>query len=44
MEKYSSRMEVIEPEGEKNSTVHNTLGKDKISYQRVLHKVNQMLN
>jgi len=42
--KYSSRMEVIEPEGEKNSTVHNTLGKDKISYQRVLHKVNQMLN
>ena len=42
--KYSSRMEVIEPEGEKNSTVHNTLGKDKISYQRVLDKVNQMLN
>ena len=42
--KYSSRMEVIEPEGEKDSTVHNTLGKDKISYQRVLYKVNQMLN
>ena len=42
--KYSSRMSVIEPEGEKDSTVHDTLGKDKISFQRVLAKASRMLN
>jgi len=42
--KYSSRMSVIEPEGEKDSTVHDTLGKDKISFQKVLAKASQMLN
>ena len=42
--KYSSRMSVIEPEGEQNSTVHDTLGKDKISFQKVLAKASQMLN
>ena len=31
--KYSSRMTVVEPEGEKDSTTHNTLGKDKISFE-----------
>jgi heptosyltransferase-2 len=42
--KYSSRMSVIEPEGEQNSTVHDTLGKDKISFQKVLAKASRMLN
>jgi len=42
--KYSSRMSVIEPEGEKDSTVHDTLGKDKISFQKVLAKASRMLN
>ena len=41
--KYSSRMEVIEPEGEKNSTTHDTLGKNRISFEKVLAKANQML-
>ena len=41
--KYSSRMSVIEPEGEKDSTVHDTLGKDKISFQKVLAKASRML-
>jgi len=42
--KYSSRMIVIEPEGEKDSTTHDTLGKDKISFQEVLIKAKQILN
>ena len=42
--KYSSRMTVIEPEGEKDSTAHDTLGKDKISYLTVLAKASRMLN
>ena len=42
--KYSSRMSVIEPEGEKDSTVHDTLGKDNISFQKVLEKASRMLN
>ena len=42
--KYSSRMSVIEPEGEKDSTVHDTLGKDKISFQKVLAKASRMLD
>ena len=42
--KYSSRMTVIEPEGEKDSTAHDTLGKDKISFQKVLAKASRMLD
>ncbi len=41
--KYSSRMIVVEPEGEKNSTTHDTLGKDKISFTEVLAKANKIL-
>ena len=41
--KYSSRMSVVEPEGEKDSTTHDTLGKNKISFQRVLTKVKELL-
>ncbi len=42
--KYSKRMIVVEPEGEKNSTTHDTLGKDKISFQEVLTKASQILD
>ncbi len=42
--KYSSKINVIEPKGEKNSTTHNTLGKDKISFEEVLIKANQIVN
>ena len=41
--KYSSRMSVVEPEGLKNQTVHNTLGKDSISFNTVLNKVKKLL-
>ena len=42
--KYSSLMEVIEPIGEKNTTVHDTLGSDRISFDEVLAKSNLMLS
>ena len=42
--KYSSLMEVIEPVGEKNTTVHDTLGSDRISFEEVLAKSNSMLS
>ena len=42
--KYTSKMTVVEPEGEKDSTVHDTLGKDKISFQEVLAKASRMLD
>ena len=42
--KYSSRMTIIEPEGEKDSTTHNTLGKDKISFSKVLSSANEILD
>ncbi len=42
--KYSSRMTVVEPIGERDSTSHDTLGKDKISFEEVLKKVNKILN
>ena len=42
--KYSSKMIAIEPEGEKDSTTHNTLGKDKISMREVLGMVNKVLD
>ena len=41
--KYSSRITVVEPEGEKNTTTHDTMGKDKISFEDVLSKANQIL-
>jgi len=41
--KYSSRIVVVEPEGEKNTTAHDTMGKDKISFEEVLSKANQIL-
>ena len=42
--KYSSRMKVIEPEGENNSTTHDTLGKNRISFKEVLFKAKEILN
>ena len=42
---YSSKMTTIEPEGVlKGSTTHDTLGKDKISFEEVLNKSIAMLN
>jgi len=41
--KYSSKMIVVEPHGEKDSTTHDTLGKDKISFEEVLTKASQIL-
>ncbi len=41
--KYSPRMNVVEPEGLKNQTVHNTLGKDSVSFNTVLNKVKELL-
>jgi len=41
--KYSSKMFVVEPIGESNSTTHNTLGKDKISFTEVFKKATQLL-
>ena len=37
-------MATVEPVGEKNSTVHNTLGKDSISFDEVLTKAKKILN
>ncbi len=42
--RYSSRMTTIEPEGEKDTTSHNTLGKDNISFDEVLTKAIHLLN
>ena len=42
--RYSARMSTIEPEGEMDTTTHDTLGKDKISYKEVLTKAIQLLN
>ena len=42
--RYSSRMVTIEPVGEKNTTTHDTLGKDKISFDEVYKKSIEMLN
>jgi len=42
--RYSSRMVTVEPEGEKNSTTHDTLGKDKISFDTVLSEALKLLN
>ena len=37
-------MEVIEPVGEKNTTVHDTLGSDRISFDEVLAKLFNVVN
>ena len=39
----SIRMSVIEPTGEKNTTTHNTPGKEKISFEEVLKKSKEIL-
>ena len=42
---YSSKMTTVEPEGViKGTTTHDTLGKDKISFDEVYNKSIQMLN
>ena len=42
---YSSKMTTVEPEGVlKGATTHDTLGKDKISFDEVYNKSIQMLN
>ena len=42
--RYSKRMCTIEPEGEKDTTSHDTLGKNKISFNEVSAKAIQLLN
>ena len=42
--RYSSRMITIEPVGEKNTTTHDTLGKEKISFDSVLSEAFKLLN
>ena len=42
--RYSSRMVTVEPEGEKDSTTHDTLGTNKISYDEVLTKTLELIN
>ena len=42
--RYSKRMSTIEPEGEKDSTSHDTLGKNRISFNEVSAKAIQLLN
>ena len=41
--RYSSRMVTVEPLGEKDTTTHDTLGKDKISFDEVYDKSIKML-
>ena len=43
--KYSKNFEIIVPEGEtEETTTHNTLGADKISFEKVLNKSIELLN
>ena len=42
--RYSSRMITVEPEGEKDSTTHDTLKKDQMSYDEVLTKTLELIN
>ena len=42
--RYSPRMCTIEPVGEKDTTTHDTLGKDKISFEEVYNKSIEMLS
>ena len=38
-----SLMSTVEPEGENESTVHNTLGKKSISFNEVLEKTKNLI-
>ena len=43
--KYSDNINVIVPEGEtEETTTHDTLGAEKISFEKVLNKSIQLLN
>ena len=42
--RYSKRMFTVEPEGENNTTTHDTLGKDKISFIKVLEESIKLLS
>ena len=42
--KYSERMSVIEPEGEKNTTQHDSLGSERISFEKTLLKAKEILS
>mgnify|MGYP006449348337 FL=1 len=43
--KYSKYISIIVPEGEtEETTTHDTLGKDKISFEKVLNKSVKLLN
>ena len=42
--RYSKRMNTIEPEGEKDTTSHDTLGKNRVSFNEVSAKAIQLLN
>jgi len=42
--RYSTRMFTIEPDGEKDTTTHDTLGKNKISFNKVLAEAIKLLN
>ena len=42
--RYSRKMFTIEPEGEENTTTHDTLGKDKVSFEKVLNESIKLLN
>ena len=45
LEKYSKYISIVVPEGEtEESTTHDTLGKDKISFEKVLNKSIELLN
>ena len=43
--KYSKNISIVVPEGEtEDSTSHDTLGKDKISFDKVLQKTIELIN
>ena len=43
--KYSKNISVIVPEGEtEETTTHDTLGKEKISFEKVLNRSLELLN
>ncbi len=42
--RYSKKMFTLEPDGEDGTTSHDTLGKDKISFDKVLTEATKLLN
>ena len=42
--RYSKIMFTLEPEGEDGTTTHDTLGKDKISFEKVLAEATKLLS